>query len=158
HFEPGIPVRLNAIPITPNQILSITAQLDLGARLLDLDIHDPDGDLRLRHSIAPFGPLLPKGIPVLPTLNKIRAWLDRPENQQEVVLLFLQDETGQTEEEADDKLLPKLQEAFGSLIYTPAERAADDRWPSRRELATRGDRVILFHNRSKDELDPFSPK
>src|SRR5262249_43605012 len=46
--------------------------------------------------------------------------------------------------------------AFGSLIYTPAERAADGGWLSRRQLAARGDRVILFHNRNEDKDNPFS--
>jgi hypothetical protein len=150
--------------LSPNQILSLSGQLDVGARLIELDIHDPtdfyadsnDGSLVFeRRLILRHGPLpaiLTRGAPFQldSALPEVQDWLARPDNQNEIIFLDFEDATEQAESGADDPLLPKLQAAFGSLIYTPEERAADGVWPSRAELVARGKRVIIFSHRNDE--------
>ena len=144
----------------PNQILSLSGQLDLGARSIELDIHDPVGPtsnpleftraLILKHGSPPF--IVSRNVPFFldQALNEVRDWLDRPENRNEVIFLDFEDATEQNENAADDPLLPKLQDHFGSLIYTPAERAVDGVWPSRAELVSRDKQVVIFSHRNDE--------
>ena len=153
----GFKITVVPFPLAPNQILSLTGLLDTGARLIELDIHDPaevfnDRDLILKH-----GPGLISMTRAVPfpfflddALTEIRAWMDRPDTANEVIYLDFEDSTEQNEAGADDPLLPKLQNTLGSLIYTPAERAADGAWPSRAELLSRGKRVIIFSHRNDE--------
>jgi hypothetical protein len=141
--------------VAPNQILSLSGQLDLGARSIELDIHDPSltTNLTTRNLILKHSPLpaAVTGFVLLDhALTEIRSWLDRPENRNEVIFLDFEDATDQNENEADDPLLPKLQDHFGSLIYTPAERAVDGEWPSRAELISRGKQVVIFSHRNDE--------
>ncbi len=144
----------------PNQILSLSGQLNLGARSIELDIHDPVGPtsnpleftraLILKHSFPPF--IVTRNVPFFlnQALAEVRDWLDRPENHNEIIFLDFEDATEQNENEADDRLLPKLQDHFGSLIYTPAERAADGAWPSRAELISRRKQVVILSHRNDE--------
>ncbi len=144
----------------PNQILSLGGQLDLGARSIELDIHDPVGptpnpleftrSLILKHGFPPF--IVTRNVPFFlnQALDEVRDWLDRLDNRNEVIFLDFEDATEQNENEADDPLLPKLLAHFGSLIYTPAERAADGAWPSRAELISRGKQVVIFSHRNDE--------
>ncbi len=144
----------------PNQILSLTGQLDMGARSIELDIHDPVGPtsdpleltraLILKHSFPPF--FVTRNAPFFldQALSEVRDWLDRPENRNEVIFLDFEDATEQNENAADDPLLPKLQDHLGSLIYTPAERAVDRAWPSRAALVSRGKQVVIFSHRNDE--------
>jgi hypothetical protein len=144
------------IPQAPNQILSFTGLLDTGARLMELDVHDPAELFNSRDLILKHGPDLVQATRAVPfplylddALAEIRAWMDRPDNSNEIVFLDFEDATEQNEAGADDPLLPHL-DRFGSLIYTPAERAADGAWPSRAELLSRGKRVIIFSHRNDE--------
>ena len=143
----------------PNQLLSMSGQLDVGARLIEFDIHDPveldpfqllKRNLILKHGPGPFFLTRPFPFYVDEALTEVRGWLDRPENANEVIYLDVEDATEQSESGADDPLIPKLQNHLGSTIYTPDERAADGRWPSREELLARGKRVIIFTHRNDD--------
>jgi hypothetical protein len=146
----------------PNQVLSMRGQLDVGARLIEFDIHDPrELDFSLtRNLILKHGPgptfltrLFPYDLD--DALAEVTAWLARPENRNEVVYLDIEDATDQSESGADDPLIPKLERHLGSMIYTPDERAADGRWPSRAELVGRGKRVVIFTHRNDADHGRF---
>jgi hypothetical protein len=146
----------------PNQILSLTGQLDLGARLIELDIHDPrelnldlTRNLILKHGPGPYSFTRLFPFYVNEALAEVQAWLARPDNRNEIIFLDIEDATEQAENGADDPLIPKLQSFLGPLIYTPAERAADGAWPSRSELLSRNDRVVLFTHRNDDQHGRF---
>ena len=74
--------------LSPNQILSIAGQLDVGARLIELDVHDPreldfspTRNLILKHGPGPysFTRLFPYDLD--DALAQVHAWLARPENR-----------------------------------------------------------------------------
>jgi hypothetical protein len=149
----------------PNQLLSLTGQLDVGARLLELDIHDPhefyglslERRLVLRHGPFPGSPTRDDPYQLDAGLAEIQAWLTRPDNRNEIIFLDFEDVTEESESNAEDPLLPKLEQFFGSQIYTPAERAVDGAWPSRTELLSRDKRVIIFTHRNDSGDGRFGP-
>jgi len=83
-----------------NQRITNVEQLEAGLRSLELDIHRfPDiagGPLRVCHARGAdqghLGCTTEKELG--PTLAEITGWLDRPENSQEVLLLYLEDHMG----------------------------------------------------------------
>jgi len=143
--------------LAPNQLLSLTGQLDVGARLLELDIHDPrelsldfsiERPLILRHGPLPAGNTRFLPLRLDSALADIRDWLSRADNRNEIIFLDFEDATEQSDNGADDPLIPKLLSYFGTEIYSPDERAADGAWPSRADLLARGKRVIIFTHRN----------
>ncbi len=140
----------------PNQLLSLTGQLDVGARLLELDIHDPldifsgERTLILKHGPLPSSAARATPYQLDDALTEIQAWLTRPDNRNEIIFLDIEDATEQSEGGADDPLLPKLEQFFGSQIYTPADRADDGAWPSRAELLSCDKRVVIFSHRNDE--------
>jgi len=156
--------------MSPSQILSIRKQLDLGARLIELDIHDmewPRGSgerlLILKHGDTEPEETRPSSpLEVVDVLDDISDWLTRVENRNEIIFLDIQDETdihddtvGELNGVKIQALIPALENAFGDLIYTPDDRVADGGWPSRRELISRDQRVIIFTHRDNEENGRF---
>jgi len=83
-----------------NQKITNVKQLEAGLRSLELDVHRfpdvPGGPLRVCHARGAdqghLGCSTEKELG--PTLAEITDWLDRPENSQEVLLLYLEDHMG----------------------------------------------------------------
>ena len=83
-----------------NQRITNVKQLEAGLRSLELDVHRfpdvPGGPLRVCHARGAdqghLGCTTEKELG--PTLAEITDWLDRPENSQEVLLLYLEDHMG----------------------------------------------------------------
>jgi hypothetical protein len=154
------------------QEYSMTDQLDLGARALHLDPHYVAGELRLCHggrswpwleelvrladevlnATFDFGPqdvgcstrdrLLSDG------LAEIRAWMSA--NPGELLFVHWDDQNYTFGHGAEVEAL--LNDTFGSLLLTPAERAAwftSDAWPSPSQLLARG-KSLLVQSESTD--------
>ncbi len=115
-----------------NQQLSLTEQLDIDIRSLELDLHwiprlerAGGGGVSVCHgrgadelhvgctTEALVGDVLPE----------IAAWLDRPENRDEVLLLYLEDNIGTAEGYVET--ISALDAAFGTRIYRPSQTGAD---------------------------------
>lgn len=113
---------------TNDQYLSLTDQLNIGVRMVEIDTHWVEGFLRVAHCgglhVDPLNKLVEalnlvakilgydirwdtetvgcnpslSSIPsnyqrtLLDAFEEIRAWMDRPENQQEFLILYLDDE------------------------------------------------------------------
>jgi hypothetical protein len=134
--------------LDPNQAWSMSDQLDLGSRMLWLDLHWSFARVRLCHAQAIF-----ENIPVLPELHlgclprdrrfayaiqEIAAWLVA--NPDEIILIDLE---AYVEEQFDDVADP-LKTFFGAMLYRTSDRTnVSSPWPSRRELLTMGKRVIV---------------
>lgn len=152
--------------LDPNQLYSITDQLRMGIRAIEIDIHwaestsaDPAQGgkavvvchgARIPGAQQPnvdFGcgvrdPLL------IERLQEVRAWLDEPKNKDEVLMIYL-------ENQLDDDLAAHAQaaaaidEAFGDLVYMPVEPGSCEPLPmdtSRGEIRDAEKRILITGN------------
>lgn len=124
----------------PNQVWSLSDQLDLGSRGLWIDLHWLAGDVRLCHGLG--GPLhlgcTSDDRPFAYAAREIADWLAR--NPGEIVFLGLE----RYLEGHDAEVVTTLNTFFGDEIYrsVDADRQTNP-WPSRRELLTAGKQVII---------------
>lgn len=134
--------------VDPNQVWSMSDQLDLGSRMLWLDLHWFNGGVRLCHGMdlkegegeEPEQQHLgcsPGDRPFAYGIQEIGAWLAA--NEHEVILL---DFESYVEDHFQEVIAP-LDAFLGPAIYRAADRTSTAFWPSRRELLSRGKRVII---------------
>ena len=118
--------------LDPNQVWSISDQLDLGSRFLWLDIYWRRDAVRMCHAVLcgtedrrfAYG------------IQEIAAWLG--ENDDEIVMIDLEAYAeGQYDAVADP-----LREFFGARLFRPGDKVGS-RWPSRREMLAMGKQVIV---------------
>lgn len=144
-----------------NQIYSVTDQLRMGIRAIEIDIHwahttsgSPESGGRavvVCHGSQVSTPATTVhggcGVndpPLADRLGEIRAWLDR--NPSEVVLLYLEN---QLEDSlvAHAEAVAAVRQAFGPLVHRPSRSCAPlpyDR--SRADIAATGARVLITGN------------
>ncbi|KAK3951708.1 PLC-like phosphodiesterase [Pseudoneurospora amorphoporcata] len=119
-----------------NQYFNATVALDAGIRLLQGQVHDTNGTLRLCHTSCS---LLDAG-PLQDWLAKVKFWMDT--NPNEVVTLLLVN--------SDNKLVSDYATVFeGSGIstygYQPTDGStASKTWPTLREMITSNKRLVSF--------------
>jgi hypothetical protein len=153
----GRELTLSAIGVQPNQLFTIEDQLRTGARLIELDVYDVNcgllcEELRVKHGdkILGFGGSDSKLFSDV--LNDIKSWLIKPENENEIIFLDIEDGAS-----GSGDLLWQIQVEFclfgginptSCMIFTPPERRDlfNGRWPTRRELLDLGKRVIMFNH------------
>ena len=118
--------------LDPNQVWSMSDQLDLGSRFLWLDPRWQLGAVRLCHSVlcGTENRWFAYGI------KEIATWV--AENPGEIVLIDLEAYLDHHFDEAADP----MKEFFGSMLFRTADRVGSS-WPSRRELLAMGKRVIV---------------
>jgi hypothetical protein len=145
--------------IAPNQILGVTQQLEFGARLVEIDVHDPDGFLEVFHWIDAAGE---NDREFRDVLAQISRWMN--DNFNEIVFIDIEDATDDDEGDTPETSIDRaLRQIFGdpddpggaSLLFTPAMRAELGRWPSRREMLELGTRVVVFAHRNDTEDGRF---
>ncbi|KAI9911900.1 hypothetical protein PsorP6_009021 [Peronosclerospora sorghi] len=174
-FKKGMRVQTN------NQLFSLTDQLHMGARLIELDVHWFDGDLRIAHCGGFRSKLLDGMIEVfniiakslgtdiewdsetigckpslssIPTkeqrplseaLSEIATWLHAPENADEFLMVFFDDETNLMKWEKVGILLDYLKKYFPEEeILRPIELAYETKWPTLEELLRVGKRILFM--------------
>ena len=108
-----------------NQKVKIVDQLELGIRNIELDLHwmTPDRAGPARRGRLPWPP--PSEInlgctvekKLAPVLDPIAAWLDRPANSQEVIVLYVQDELDNLL--AHNSAASIFAERLGNRVYQP---------------------------------------
>jgi hypothetical protein len=129
--------------LDPNQVWSMSDQLDLGSRFLWLDLHWVAGQARLCHAhVVEKGPEFHVGCGPGDrlfgyALMEIKAWLD--DNPDEIVLLDLEAYVEGNNAHVTDP----ISEIFGDKVLTVNDRNSTTRWPSRREMHAMKKRVII---------------
>lgn len=147
-----------------NQVLSVTDQLRLGIRGIELDVHwtphpagDPEEGFRAvvqchgQSADTPAGSVHP-GCSVDRTfdahLAELAAWLDRPEADGELVVLYLENQLDGADA-AHAAAVASLERHLGDLLHRPAPGAGCQDLPvtrTKREILDTGARVLLTGN------------
>jgi len=138
----------------PNQLFTITDQLRIGVRLIELDVYDGGNRLFVSHTDSPI--VYKIDFPVF--LNVIKVWLDN--NVNEVIFLDIEDGASGSPlllawictffGGGYDLSTGKCQDLSNGMMFTPVDREGDPfygRWPTRNELLALGKRVILFNHK-----------
>jgi hypothetical protein len=128
----------------PNQIWSLSDQLDLGSRFLWLDLHWKSDAVRLCHSLLVCG-LEQRRFAY--GIQEIAAWLDMEENRDEIVMIDFEAYLDGHFEEVTNPLKAFLEDK----LFVSADRIGQS-WPSRRELLRMGKRVIIGARGDDSEL------
>jgi len=115
-----------------NQMITIVAQLNAGIRGLELDLHN-----FLPLASGGEGPVVCHARPgdeahagctvekrLGPVLDEIVAWLDRPENRQEILLLYLEDHLD--DETGYDEAASVVSDRLGDRLYRPPAGGCTD--------------------------------
>jgi len=128
--------------LVPSQTLSLGAQLQGGVRGLMLDIHESNGRVRLCHDrCIGTEPTLADALnqQVLPFMRQV------PEA---IVTLHLEDYTSRAALTTELSLAPEA----ANLSFSP-EHWTPERWPTPREMADAGQRLIIFTQEKRNEGD-----
>lgn len=147
-----------------NQVLTITDQLRLGIRGIELDVHwapQPGGDPAqvFRSPVQCHGQSVatPAGAvhagcsvdqPLGDLLAELRAWLDRPENADEFVLLYLENVLD-GDPAAHDAATAQIEATIGDLVFRPDAGGGCQDLPvdrSKNQLTADGARVLITGN------------
>lgn len=127
----------NALPLPPaflpNQTLSLRRQLESGVRGLMLDVHESNGRVRLCHGLCVgWEPTLADALnqEILPFLRDVPT---------AIVTLHLEDTASRSALAAELALSP---DAPG-MTFNP-EDWSQERWPTPREMADAGQRLVVF--------------
>ena len=137
------------LPGATNQRHDLTDQLDFGVRSLELDLHpDPEasaggGDERpvVCHTMPRVGCTVVVALD--PLLAEIADWAERPENADQVVLLYLEDDLG--DRPLHDAAASSIERELGGLLYRPegggcSEISGD---LTREEVVASGAQVVI---------------
>lgn len=174
-FKKGMTIHTN------DQLFSLTDQLHMGVRFIELDVHWFDDDLHIAHC-GGFKLKLLDGIitvfndiakilgtdiewdsetigckpsmssipakeqrPLKDALNELSMWLHAPENQDEFLIVFFDDETDLMKWNKVGKLLDYIKEYFAeNEILRPLDLAYNTKWPTFEELLSVGKRVVFM--------------
>ena len=120
----------------PNHHVSITDQLNGGARALMLDLYDEGGVVTVYHGITLTGTA-----PFTSNLNEIKSFLDA--NPNEIVTIILESYVTPDAIEADLTTVGLMPYLF--------EKGTSD-WPTLQEMIDDGTRLVIFSD--KDEASP----
>jgi hypothetical protein len=126
-------------PITRNQSLSITGQLEFGVRALELDVRFFAGHLRLCHGkkmLGCLGPRMTAGRLLADGLIEVRNWLES--HPGEVLILKFDDYLP-----GGARPLSELLEMYlGDLAYR--RQPGTSRWPTMREIRGAGKQALVI--------------
>ncbi len=148
-----------------NQIYSITDQLRMGVRAIEIDVHwapsieglPGDGGkapIVCHGEPVEVGPVVVHvgctiEVHLRTRLAEVRAWLDRPENAGEILMIYLENNMD-GDPTAHTRASEAISETLGDLVYRPASAGgACDPLPmdvTRAQLRAAGKRVILTGN------------
>ena len=130
-------------PVWQSQFWSLTAQLDHGVRVLELDLHtqlSPLGawQVKVCHGMSPQDCLFngAGSRDYLEVLQEIRFWVGRHPDQ--LVILEFENHV-----DAANEVLQPLQALFGDWIYRADEREPNWLQETPRQMLARGKRVII---------------
>lgn len=135
----------------PNQQLSITEQLELDIRAIELDVH-----WTVSPSTGQLAPVVCHALPnhfpcstektLGPVLAEIGAWLRQPANSEQVLFLYLEDHLD--EPAGYDAAATAIQEQLGGLVYQPTPGICQE-LPlnlTRDQILAAGKQVVIVGN------------
>ena len=147
-----------------NQILSLTDQLELGIRGIEIDLHwvpypDPSRDpaQAYRDVVQCHGRTEQTGVtpvhvgcsvdqPVAPLLEELRTWLGKEGNEDEVVLLYLENQLDDAPA-AHARAAELIAQELGGLVHRPGAGGCQTTLPvrtiSKREVVAGGGQVLI---------------
>ena len=130
-----------------NQTMSVGEILDkTPVRGFEVDLHTYQGETVINHG-GLFNPLVDEHPTVEDAITPISDWLNKPENNDEVVYVMLESYVGN---DGTEDVLNQMKDVFGDKLYTPTDHRAffdaNGRWPTVEELTGEGSRVILMGN------------
>lgn len=142
--------------LDPNQRWSILDQLRMGVRAIELDLHP---DLTRQQVVLCHGRQEDAVVttvhlgcsidrPLADGLAELRDFLDRPGNEREVVLLYLENQL-EDDPALHDAVAADLAAVLGDLVARPPAAAPCAEMPlerSRADLLAAGDRVLIVGN------------
>ncbi len=148
-----------------NQVLTLTDQLRLGIRGIEIDVHwapNPSGDPAdgFREPIQCHGEPVdtPAGVvhagcsvdrTLEENLRELRAWLDQPANADQLVLLYLENALD-GDEVAHARAVQVIEATLGDLVFRPTAGAGCQPLPlatqSKGSILATGARVLLTGN------------
>jgi len=135
----------NPLQLSADQEVNITAQLDLGIRLLQAQSHVNDGVLHFCHtSCALFD-----GGTVEDYLKTVKTWLDG--NPNEVLTLLFTNPEGQDVQTVWDPIFKSA--GMDQLAFVPSTSPnpiKQSDWPTLGEMIDSGKRVVVFMDASVD--------
>ena len=125
-----------------NQQLTLTQQLAIDIRSVELDVHWVDGEPKVCHGTEQHAGCTSEGT-IGERLDELAAFLNAPENADQVLLLYLEDAIGNTE--GYDTVAAELERAFGSKLYRGAGGKCSAKLPltlTRDQLLQAGFQVV----------------
>lgn len=147
-----------------NQVLSLTDQLRLGMRAIEIDVHwtpNPSGDpaqgfravvqCHGEPVATPAGTLhagCSTDTHLVELLDEVRTWLDQPANAEEVLLLYLENALDD-DPAAHAAAAAAIESKLGGLVARPAADAGCQSLPvtrSKQQLLDAGTRVLITGN------------
>jgi hypothetical protein len=124
-----------------NHIHSITEQLDLGVRMLELDSHWYSGAVRVCHGQSKHeGCSAADGL-LEDRIAEVNSWLRRPEHRDQVVFIYIQDVLDNHYAEAS----AILEKYFAEKIYAPGRCGQQiPRNLSKADILNSGKQVLVY--------------
>lgn len=128
----------------PNHQLSITEQLNLGVRALELDVHWTLGAKAKKELLLCHGTSKHLGCslfdrPLSEALSEIRQWLLLPEHQRQVLMIYLEDAMEGRYGEA----IQVIHDSIGEWVYRPQRCEPLPLEVTKQALLNQGKRVLL---------------
>lgn len=124
---------LNGYVINPNQLYSLTDQMNLGSRVLYLDTHEMFNGIKLSHQVG-----VPTDRHVVMAFREIREWIQ--DHPGEIVVLHFEDywDSGDA---GKHEFVQGLRNQLGTWLLRVNEKPAG-RWPTTAEMLAKGRQVI----------------
>ena len=128
-----------------NQTHDLTDQLDYDVRSLELDLHrDPKGGETpvVCHTLPKEGCTVTK--PLDPFLDEIATWLRAPDNSDQVVVLYLEDDLDDLD--LHDAASATIRDELGKLVYRPERGGGCEEVPgelTRDDVLAAGAQVVI---------------
>jgi hypothetical protein len=145
------------------QHLSLPKQLDFGVRGFMLATHVYHNEVKMCHGKCSgfygFQRDIGSGIktlfgadpgyqPFLNAMHTITSWMNKPENQTQVVTIFLQNYVD------DERINALLRDPeIASLLFTPQDKM-DDEWPILQAMVGANKRLVVFNEKKAGERLP----
>jgi hypothetical protein len=163
---------LNTIVYIANQQFTLTDQMNMGIRALELDTHWFDDQVSICHAgglhlpwLDDFVVLLgkvfnttldwdsetvgcfgPDNVPLVQVYQEIRDWLLLPQNSQEFLMFMFDDQADLDTWGKVPLVVQAIDKYFGAWVFTPADKdnKYPDRWPSINELRQDGKKIMFL--------------
>jgi hypothetical protein len=140
----------------PNHWFSISDQLDLGSRWLDLDLHPVGNFLKLCHAQDNGAGCTLTDRFYSSAIKEIATWLNKAENKDEILIIQLEDKASDAA-----SVVNPISGYLGDKVYGPNDfrtvlrncpgcwnATEQPRWPTPREMLAAGKRVIIIGDNS----------